>query len=155
MSDPLPAPFFQFEADFVESLRCIPMQVRFKLDTCGIKLKLQQWHQLSPEQRQQLVELACNTDAEIGYYRDSLSTWVLALTGYPATELAIDAHPPWLETVALPEAVSQKAIDMGVNLTLEKWQSLQPLQRFVLLKLSQSKHENKNFLPALQEFQLL
>jgi hypothetical protein len=27
-------PFFQFEADFVESLCCIPMQVRLKLDTC-------------------------------------------------------------------------------------------------------------------------
>ncbi|HEY9298982.1 MAG TPA: nitrate reductase associated protein, partial [Phormidium sp.] len=26
--------FFQFEADFVNSLRCIPMQVRYKLDTC-------------------------------------------------------------------------------------------------------------------------
>jgi len=34
------ADFFQFEADFVDSLRCIPMQVRFKLATCGIKLKL-------------------------------------------------------------------------------------------------------------------
>ncbi len=33
---------FQFEADFVASLRCIPIQVRYKLDTCGIKLKLVQ-----------------------------------------------------------------------------------------------------------------
>ncbi|MBD0342498.1 MAG: nitrate reductase associated protein, partial [Microcoleus sp. Co-bin12] len=36
--------FFEFEADFVEALRCIPMKVRLKLDTCGIKLKLQDWN---------------------------------------------------------------------------------------------------------------
>lgn len=39
--------FFAFEADFVVSLGCIPMRVRYKLDTCGIKLKLPQWHQLT------------------------------------------------------------------------------------------------------------
>jgi len=27
---------YLFETNFVDSLRCIPMQVRFKLDTCGI-----------------------------------------------------------------------------------------------------------------------
>lgn len=35
--------FFAFESDFVDSLRCIPMVVRYKLDTCGIKLKLPEW----------------------------------------------------------------------------------------------------------------
>jgi hypothetical protein len=48
--------FFQFESDFVASLRCIPMQVRFNLDTCGIKLKLHQWNQFTPGQREKLVE---------------------------------------------------------------------------------------------------
>jgi len=33
------------------------MQVRFKLDTCGIKLKLPHWNRFSPEQRQKLVDL--------------------------------------------------------------------------------------------------
>jgi hypothetical protein len=38
-----PATHFQFEADFVAALRCIPMYVRFKLDTVGLKLKLSHW----------------------------------------------------------------------------------------------------------------
>jgi len=42
------ADFFEFEADFVDSLRCIPMHVRLKLDTC-IKLKLAQWNILVPQ----------------------------------------------------------------------------------------------------------
>lgn len=37
-SDPLL--YFQFEADFIQTLRCIPLSVRYKLDTCGVKLKL-------------------------------------------------------------------------------------------------------------------
>lgn len=37
------AVFFQFESDFVATLRCIPMIVRFKLDLCGVKLSLKAW----------------------------------------------------------------------------------------------------------------
>ena len=62
--------FFQFEADFVDSLRCIPMQVRMKLDTCGVKLKLTHWHQFTPQERQELVEKPCTTVEEIQTYRE-------------------------------------------------------------------------------------
>ena len=48
--------FFKFEDDFVDSLRCIPMQVRFKLDNCGVKLKLSHWYQFTEQERQTLVE---------------------------------------------------------------------------------------------------
>ena len=57
--------FFEFEADFVESLRCIPMQVRFKLDTCGVKLKLHHWSLLNEGDRLQLVDRACVSSGEI------------------------------------------------------------------------------------------
>ena len=38
---------FAFESDFVATLRCVPMAVRFKLDRCGIKLSLRQWSRFS------------------------------------------------------------------------------------------------------------
>ncbi|MEO6674638.1 MAG: nitrate reductase associated protein, partial [Ginsengibacter sp.] len=45
---------FKFEEDFVEEgVRCIPMVVRFKLDACGIKLKLSEWSTLIFEERKQ------------------------------------------------------------------------------------------------------
>jgi hypothetical protein len=47
---------FAFEADFAQDLRCIPMVVRWKLDRCGIKLKLAHWLKLSLAQRQWLID---------------------------------------------------------------------------------------------------
>lgn len=146
--------FFQFEADFVNDLRCIPMQVRLKLDTCGVKLKLHHWHQFSEAQREELVNQPCETPEQITAYRDHLQNRVTQHTGSPAKELEIDPHPPWLNTQLIPETVQKKASEFNLNLTVQQWQTLTPLQRFALIKLSRPSHENKNFYPAIQEFGL-
>ncbi|NJO40822.1 MAG: nitrate reductase maturation protein NarM [Cyanobacteria bacterium CRU_2_1] len=146
--------FFQFEADFVDSLRCIPMQVRFKLDTCGVKLKLPHWNQFTHEERQMLVETLCVTDAETQAYRQNLRDLVHTHTGELPSDLPIDPHPAWLDASTIPESVQEEGHSLGVTITLEQWVNLSPLQRFALIKLSRSQHENKNFLPALKEFQL-
>jgi hypothetical protein len=144
--------FFNFEADFVESLRCIPMQVRFKLDTCGIKLKLQQWFQFTTDQRSQLVTLPCTTEPEIVAYRSFLQQLVLDATGAPASDLPAAEQPEWLNELEVPVSIVSKSQEFGLEFGQEAWRSLTPLQRFALIKLSRSSHENKNFLPALQEF---
>ncbi|NJP11972.1 MAG: nitrate reductase maturation protein NarM [Leptolyngbyaceae cyanobacterium RU_5_1] len=146
--------FFEFESDFVESLRCIPMQMRLKLDTCGIKLKLPEWNQLSQEERLRLVEVRCETETEIQSYRSTLHCLVLAQTGTPPSELPIDPEPLWLNTSTIPDSVLEKAAEFGVAIALPQWAALTPLQRFALIKLSRSSHENRNFLPALKEFKL-
>ncbi len=148
------SPFFEFELEFVDSLRCIPMQVRLKLDTCGVKLKLTQWSKFNQAERQELVDRPCATPEEVKSYRDWLQALILQRTGAIATELAIALNPPWLDETIIPEMIHQKATELGINLTLEQWQSLTPLQRFALIKLSQSGHENSNFLPALKEFKI-
>jgi hypothetical protein len=147
--------FFQFESDFVDSLRCIPMCVRYKLDTCGVKLKLPHWNQLSQTERQTLVELPCETSAEIQTYRSHLHQLVQAHSGETPSDLPIDPHPDWQNAAQIPESVKNQSDSVGVSLALEQWASLTPLQRFALIKLSRSQHENKNFLPALREFHLL
>lgn len=146
--------FFQFEADFVEALRCVPMSVRLKLDTCGIKLKLSEWNKFGREQRKVLVEMPCQTDEEVQVYREHLQQLVLASTGHLATELTIDPHPEWTNNTAIPPSVLEQARTLSLSLTLDQWSKLNPLQRFALIKLSRSDHENQNFLPALQEFHL-
>lgn len=146
--------FFQFEADFVTSLRCIPMQVRYKLDTCGVKLKLTHWHQLSAPQRQALVRLPCETVAEIRAYRHQLRQWIQAHTGAWPQDLTLPDPPPWTVTAVLPDTVQAQAEAVEHSLSLGQWQALSPLQRFALIKLSRSGHENRNFLPALVEFGL-
>ncbi|NJO78454.1 MAG: nitrate reductase maturation protein NarM [Cyanobacteria bacterium RM1_2_2] len=147
------ADFFQFEADFVDTLRCIPMQVRYKLDTCGIKLKLPHWNQFNVSERQQLVEMPCTTAAEIQAYRSRLQQMVQVHTGELPADLLVESHP-WLEAKAIPESVQTQAESVGCSISLTEWANLSPLQRFALIKLSRSQHENKNFLPALQEFGL-
>jgi hypothetical protein len=147
--------FFQFEADFVDSLRCIPMQVRLKLDTCGIKLKLPQWHRFSDQERQTLVDLPCETELEVQAYRQLLQRLILERTGEAATELAIDPHPAWKNAETVADSVQVKAAETGVTITPAQWANLSPEQRFALIKLSRSNHENTNFLPALHEFQII
>lgn len=145
---------FQFEADFVDSLRCIPMQVRYKLDTCGVKLKLQHWHQFTFDERRSLLELACTTPETIATYRHQVQLLVKQYTGELPRELAIDPKPAWHNIHAIPETVRAKAGQVGLSLTVDQWVQLNSLQRFALLKLSRSGHENNNFLPAAQEFKL-
>ncbi|MEA5417739.1 nitrate reductase associated protein [Spirulina sp. CCNP1310] len=147
--------FFNFEQDFVTALRCIPMVVRFKLDTCGVKLKLEHWHQFTLAEREALVTRPCGTVAEIAAYGEALQTLVIHYNGQPAKSLKIDPHPPWLQEDQIPDSVQAQAMQFDVILSLAQWQSLTPLQRFALLKLSRPGHENRNFRPALAEFGLL
>ena len=147
--------FFQFETDFVDSLRCIPMEVRMKLDTCGVKLKLVHWHQFSQEERQALVNLPCRNSTESQAYRKFVQNLVGSKTGTPAKELAIDPYPPWMDNKIVSAHIQAKAAEFGVTITKRQWENLSPLQRFALIKLSRPGHENRNFLPALKEFNLI
>ena len=102
-----------------------------------------------------LVEKPCLTPAEIIDYREHLNQVLIQQTGKPATDLTVDENPPWMDAATVPESVSAKAQELGVTISLAQWASLQPLQRFALIKLSRSSHENKNFIPALQEFKVI
>lgn len=146
--------FFQFEADFVDSLRCIPMQVRYKLDTCGVKLKLPDWNHFSQDERQQLVDRLCSTEAEAQAYREMLHQFVTGHGGDRPSDLPIDPTPEWHNGSVIPTSVQEQSHNFGLALTLDQWASLNSLQRFALIKLSRSQHENRNFLPAMQEFGL-
>lgn len=147
--------FFRFEADFVESLRCIPMQVRYKLDTCGVKLKLLDWNRFSQAERQQLVDLACETETEVKAYREVVHQLVTEHGGDRPSDVLIEPNPEWHNAEVIPASVQAQSSSFGMTLTTGQWTSLSPLQRFALIKLSRSNHENRNFLPALQEFQLV
>ncbi len=147
--------YFEFEQDFVESLRCIPMIVRYKLDTCGVKLKLSHWHQFNHAIRQELVDKPCSKPEEIQSYREWLHQLVIEQTNTCAKDLPVEQNPPWMDETKIPEVVQEKAKEVGIKINLDQWENLTPLQRFVLIKLSRPSHENQNFLPAVQEFKLI
>ena len=146
--------FFNFEADFVDSLRCIPMIVRLKLDTCGVKLKLAEWNHFSQPECEQLVELPCEESVDVAGYKEYVSKLIFQHTNNQASLLSIDPNPPWLNDREIPPSIVTKATEQQVNISLDRWRNLTPLQRFALIKLTRSQHENNNFLPALIEFGL-
>ncbi|MEM6612416.1 MAG: nitrate reductase associated protein, partial [Cyanobacteria bacterium P01_C01_bin.72] len=113
--------YFQFEADFVGSLQCIPMLVRMKLDNCGVKLKLVHWNQFNRAERETLVDLPCTTPEERQTYRQWLQNLVIAKTGEPAKELEIASNPPWLDSAQIPSLVQTKAQEHNLTLSLQQW----------------------------------
>ncbi|EDX84494.1 conserved hypothetical protein [Synechococcus sp. PCC 7335] len=149
------SPFFEFEQDFVGSLRCIPMVVRHHLDTCGVKLKLEHWNHFTQAERQALVDWPCQSEDEAQLYREKLQALITAQTGVPAKTLAVQPQPPWMDLSTIPEQVRNRFAQQGIPLTLKQWTELTELQRFALIKLSRPSHENKNFMPAVKEFGLV
>jgi hypothetical protein len=144
---------FGFESDFVASLRCIPMAVRYRLDLSGVKLKLNEWSKLKEGDRRSLVGRPCGTPEEIAAYREELSDLVARTCGHPPSLLPDPVDRQW-DSPAVPSQVREKAAAEGMTLADSAWASLSPLQRFALIKLSRPGHENLNFRPAAREFGL-
>ncbi|MDB5105605.1 MAG: hypothetical protein JWP91_3294 [Fibrobacteres bacterium] len=153
MQDP-GSEFFGFEADFVDSLRCIPMAVRMRLDITGVKLKLNEWSKLSRDQRLELASKPCGTETEIEAYREAVSRMAEESSGARPSMLPELPETVWENADLVPEQVLEQAHALGMELPLAAWASLHPLQRFALVKLSRPGHENRNFPPAMREFGL-
>jgi hypothetical protein len=142
---------FAFEADFGDRLVCLPMAVRYKLDTVGIKLHLKEWVGLSEEQRREFLfwPLACPADATA--FAARVSDVVKARGRAPDTFLAA-AAPEWLDSEQVPEAVRARGVALGLTVSAEHWRRFSPLRRFALIKLSRPKHDAEKLRPALKEF---
>ncbi|HEY3796997.1 MAG TPA: nitrate reductase associated protein [Caulobacteraceae bacterium] len=148
--------FFAFEADFVASLRCIPMSVRLKLDRAGIKLSLRQWSCFTRLDRQALVDAPCRSGPEIDRYAGRLVALVRDRAGETAKPLPEPVDPQWEGADRPPPAVVAFANGQGLAApTPRQWAALSELQRFALVKLSRDNHDNVNFMPAMREFGLL
>ena len=148
--------FFDFEEDFAEdNVRCIPMIVRFKLDACGIKLKLGEWSKFTVPERTMLSVMKCAEKKEIVQYANCLRQLIMHRTGSAATDLPIEQRPAWANTSELPMMLLEKLQEFNWQLSLLQWNCLSNLQRFVLLKLCRPGHENKNFPKAMKEFGLV
>jgi hypothetical protein len=146
---------FAFEDDFVATLRCIPMAVRFKLDACEVKLSLRQWSRLAQDERRSLLLRPCGTAAEVEAYRAYLLALITGRGNGEAKPLPPGSTVLWEQADRTPEAVRLFAHAVCVEPPTDgEWAALTPLQRFALLKLSRDNHDNVNFTPALREFGL-
>lgn len=147
--------YFNFENDFVDTLRCIPMIVRYKLDTADKKLQLAEWSRLTSEEKRILAEIPCETSDEIEVCRSYLDERVWERSKKVVKDLGgVDAT--WEDLSQVPTEVLEKAREWQcLPPTLAQWISLDLLQRFALVKLSRSGHEGENFPKAMAEFGLI
>lgn len=146
---------FAFERDFSDSLRCIPMSVRFKLDRCGIKLSLRQWSRLAFAERKWLSTSACGEPNEISAMRTTLAEMIERIPG-EVVKLLEDAPTGVWASKSVPPEVAHQCFALGIAApTRAQWSGLTELQRFALVKLTREGHENANFLPAMTEFGLV
>jgi len=134
---------FHFEADFVTSLRCIPMAVRRKLDLCGCKVKLQQWLELSEFDRKEILMWSD--------YPEELVKLAQRLANC-SSKMLIKDQETWQNTDQIPKDLSCSCIEIGKQIpSLEQWKALDELERFALIKLSHPGHEHRNLASALTE----
>jgi hypothetical protein len=146
---------FAFESDFVDSLRCIPMAVRLKLDRCGIKLSLRQWSRFTRQDREDLLTRPCETLRARGSYRAHLVDLVALRAQEDAKPLPEPQPELWECASRTAPVVTFYATALGLSPPSDaQWAILTPLQRFVLIKLTRDNHDNVNFAPAMQEFGL-
>jgi hypothetical protein len=146
---------FEFESDFVNTLRCIPMAVRLKLDVSGIKLSLRQWSRFTQDDRQRLLTTPCAGAAGIEAYRGAVVDLVALRTNEAAKALAEPPCGQWNNGGQTPAVVVSFAGSVGLRPPTDRqWSALTTLQRFALIKLTRDSHDNVNFAPAMTEFGL-
>jgi hypothetical protein len=144
---------FRFETELAESLIYLPMVVRFKLDTCGLKLKLAEWRSLSIEDRRTLMGAPCMASDEIRRYREAVISVVERHTGGEPASFLPDPAPEWQDETSIPDSVVQRVHQIQLATPgPAQWRSLTALQRYTLVKLARSRHDENHFIPALQEF---
>ena len=148
--------YFQFEEDFMaDNLRCIPMIVRLKLDTVGIKLSLKAWSRFSENERTRLAVSPCSTPPEMELYKISLLQISNNYLHEPLKYLPIEDKAGWENLEIVPESLKDKCSQFHFQLSIKQWRALSRLQRFALIKLSRPSHESRNFEKAIIEFGLL
>ena len=143
---------FKFEAEIYESLNCLPMAARRKLDAVGIKLHLAQWEQLGRGERLMICHAPADSEDEQSALRTFIEEVALARSGSPAEILPDDARRAANPPDHPPQVLVQQVRAFGIELNDAAWAALNDDQRYALIKLGDSERPSHNLELALQEF---
>jgi hypothetical protein len=143
---------FNFEAEIYESLNCLPMAARRKLDALGIKIHLVQWEQLGRGERLMICHAPSESDEERGALRTFIEEVTIARTGSPVKILSDDVRRSAYPPAHPPQVLAQNARTFGFELEGKSWAALDDDQRYALIKLGDTEKPSHNFTAALKEF---
>ncbi len=143
---------FRFEDEIYESLSCLPMAARRKLDALGIKISLAQWEQLGRGERLMICHALSGSEEE----RDALRTFIeeatVVRTGSPPKTLPEDVRLSACPPAHLPDLLARNARAIGIELDDTAWAAMDEDQRYALIKLGDTEKPSDNFEAALGEF---
>jgi hypothetical protein len=142
---------FKFEDEVHQSLSCVPMAVRRKLDRVGVKISLAQWQQLGRGERLAICHLPVADAAECDAVRIFIDEAVRNRCGVGTKELPAEirraAEPPANPSATLVE----RAGALGVALGQADWDRLDADERYALIKLGGGAEPSHNLPAALHE----
>ena len=141
---------FQFEAEVYESLSCLPMVARRKLDELGIKIGFDDWGQLSRGERLMICHAPIASEDERGALRYFIDE-VMTRHGGKLKELPESKRQGLKPPAAVPPRLVESAQADGIALTQDAWSGFDDDQRYVLIKLGVEKQSHK-LQAALAEF---
>jgi hypothetical protein len=143
---------FKFEDEMHESLQCVPMAVRRKLDRVGLKIGLEQWKSLDRGERLAICHLPVDSaeecDAVGVFIREAMNRRFGAEPKTLGDAQRALAEPP----ASPPSRVVANARAQGFNLTAEVWSRLDSDERFALMKMADAETPSHNLGAALKEF---
>jgi len=143
---------FKFEDDMHESLQCVPMAVRRKLDRVGLKIGLAQWKELGHGERLAICHIPTDSreecDALAFFIRETMTRRFGAEPKTLSDAARASAEPP----ATAPDQLVGHARELGFNLSGAVWARLDADERFALVKMGDLATPSHNLAAALKEF---
>ena len=143
---------FKFEDEVHQSLSCVPMAVRRKLDRIGLKIGLAQWQQLGLGERLAVCHLPVDSIEEQEVARIFMREAVQTRSGGGVTELPEEVRRAATPPAAPPAILVAHAHAAGITLAQPEWERLDDDERYALIKLGGSATPSHNLPAALHEF---
>jgi hypothetical protein len=146
---------FAFEGEVHQSLSCVPLTVRRKLDVAGLKISLAGWQVLTREERLALCHLPIDSDDEVGIYQEVMR----GFCDRHAVPLSTITDPKLTERTwnapEFPASVTARLEEAGARITTPAWRALDEESRYALLKMAEPKQSIAKFKAVLAELDLL
>ena len=143
---------FKFEDEMHESLQCVPMAVRRKLDRVGLKIGLEQWKSLDRGERLAICHFPVDSSEECDglgvFIREAMKRRFGVEPKVLSDAQRASAEPP----ASPPDRVVDARAPGGFDLSDAAWSRLDSDERFALMKMGDAETPSHNLGAALKEF---
>jgi hypothetical protein len=135
---------YDYEAEIYPTLSRLPLELRRKLDICGIKISLKDWLAIGIAERRALCHLPCDSAEEIAVFGDYLESIAERYRGTPYDKCEPADLTQW-NSDEVPPAVLAKSAELGPTVTPQEWRRWQSPQRYALYKTAVSHNQPEAF----------